>query len=106
MYLIVRSLESGEIDLPSNRRTLKTCIICGGYFLGSHNAKYCEYCKENPSVTDKPKKRNGRPCSKKVKKPQNSGKSIKEILAELEAYNREHGTRYTYGQYIELIEGR
>lgn len=53
---------------------------------------------------DKPKKREGRPGPKKKKRVP-SGKSIREILVELEVYNKEHGTSLTYGQYIELIEG-
>ena len=95
------------IPMPDSRRTLKTCIVCGGEFMGGWNAKYCEHCKASQNDTDKPKVWQGRPqVITFKKKKQNSGKSIREILAELEAYNREHGTKYTYGQYIELIEGR
>lgn len=93
--------------MPDSRRTLKTCTICGGEFIGGWSAKYCEYCKAFQKDTDKPKEKRGRPLTgPKKQKRIPGGKSIKEILAELEAYNREHGTRYTYGQYIELIEGR
>ena len=93
--------------MGDNRRTLKTCIVCGGEFMGGWSAKYCEYCRTHPNTTDEPKKKRGRPLTgPKKEKRTPSVKSIKEILAELEAYNREHGTNYTYGQYIKLIEGR
>ena len=75
--------------------------------MGGWNAKYCEYCKVSQKDTDKPKEKRGRPLTgHKKQKRIPSGKSIREIVAELEAFNREHGTHYTYGQYIELIEGR
>ena len=90
--------------MPSNRKALKTYVICGGEFIAGHSAKYCEYCKGNPCIMDNPKKREGRPGPKKKKRVP-SGKSIREILVELEVYNKEHGTSLTYGQYIELIEG-
>ena len=93
--------------MPKQRRTLKTCTICGGEFMGGYSAKYCEYCRAHASKRSEPKVREGRPQVITLKKKkQNSGKGIREIVAELEAYNREHGTHYTYGQYIELIEGR
>ncbi len=93
--------------MSDSRRTLKSCVVCGGEFMGGWNAKYCDYCRAHPNIVDKSKKKQGRPLTgPKKKKRVPSGKSIQEILAELEAYNREHGTRYTYGQYIELIEGR
>ena len=35
-----------------------------------------------------------------------SKKTIKEILRELQEYNRENNTNLTYGQYVLKIEGR
>ena len=67
----------------------KICAECGKeYFSTNGNSRFCsEDCKE----TYKKKHR------KYVKKPKR--KTLDEVLAELDEYNRTHGMHLTYGKY-------
>ena len=74
-------------DITNGR---KTCVECGKEFFAQNgNTRFCSpECKE--------KHENKRKHTKKVPKKK---KTLDEVLAELEEYNRTHGTHLTYGKY-------
>lgn len=79
---------------------VKICDNCKRKFVArSANAVYCEDCRK--------KAKQIRIAKAKAKKPYytRSKKSLYEIIREMEAYNREHNTHLTYGQYVLKIEG-
>ena len=70
----------------------KVCAYCASEFQSSvRNARLCPVCKSfSTAGEDKPRRR------------RRSGKSIQAFCAEVENYNRAHGTCLTYGQYSAL----
>lgn len=81
------------------------CSRCGESFgAKSKYVLYCSNCrkevaKEHSAASRTKKKAAGY-------KPQNEIKSMKQLLSELDNYNKEHGTYLTYGQYVAMVEGR
>ena len=69
------------------------CAECYKFFRNpNENERLCPECK---------KIKEGR---KKPKQKAKSNKSIWQITRELEKYNREHGTRLSYGKYVALVD--
>jgi Zn finger protein HypA/HybF involved in hydrogenase expression len=66
------------------------CSDCNKFFRNpDENEKICPECRR----------------IKEKKKPKvNYGKSVNQILKELEKYNEEHKTRLSYGQYVALVD--
>ena len=80
----------------------KECALCGETFIArSHSAKYCPECRDYAKI----KRDRKYYAEKKNSYYKRSGKSIREIMRELQQYNREHKTNLTYGQYVQMIEG-
>ncbi len=74
----------------------KQCKVCLKVFVAHSNvAKYCPICREEIRK---------RPTTKKSRRIK-TGKTLNEIMKDLEAYNKEHKTRLTYGKYVSMIEG-
>lgn len=73
----------------------KQCKVCFRVFVAHSNAaKHCPICREE--IRKRPTKK-----SRRIK----TGKTLNEIMKDLEAYNKEHNTRLTYGKYVSMIEG-
>lgn len=69
----------------------KICKDCGKEFkTKAHNAKWCAECRKKYHFTKK--------------KPLHKPKSLREVLADLKAYNIKHKTNLSYGQYVSMTE--
>ena len=80
------------------------CVDCGCTFTAfSRGALRCAECKlehkRRTAATGMVSFRNG-----KKSKPYKVKKSIREVLKELEEYNKKHGTRLSYGQFVQKME--
>lgn len=79
---------------------IKKCVLCSeGFESNSNNAKYCPKCRETIK-----KKYNKPYLSKSERRSLTKPKSINQIIAELEEYNRINGTQLTYGKYVGMKE--
>lgn len=68
---------------------------CGNEFVTErHNRKWCDECLE---ALTKKKKGVTRPSAERV--------PLMAFLRQIEKYNREHGTCYSYGRYVLKVEG-
>jgi hypothetical protein len=66
------------------------CAECYKVFCNpDENERFCPECKK---IRDKKKPK---------KKP---SKSLYQITKEIEKYNKEHGTRLTYGEYVSSVD--
>ena len=81
-----------------------TCEKCGSIFYSDKKrAKLCEGCKKKNMI-----ERNRRQ-SKNNKKPKiketflTNAIPIRQYTAIIERYNQQHGTYYTYGQFVSLV---
>lgn len=77
------------------------CFNCNREFTYTSDAK--KYCPECDKEIKRERNRNF--MRKKRAKPSVEVKSIREILIEMENYNKEHGTHLSYGQYVLMIDG-
>lgn len=83
----------------------RVCRDCGReFYYPTKKKQLCPECysanrgrvqKEQNRLNHKPKK----PKQKRIK----IDLSINEVVGLMEQYNREHKTRYTYGQFVELL---
>lgn len=82
----------------------KVCINCGQTFkTHGHGALRCYECNQD-------KRRQyfrDRLAKQKAEKERglNPPKTLRELTKEVEAYNKEHHTNLTYGQYVLKVEG-
>lgn len=76
--------------IPDNERQYKMCSECREYVRKA-------YAKRKEKVTPKPP-----PPKKKIRRPTTDRLVLK--VREIEDYNAEHGTRYSYGRYMALKE--
>ena len=75
------------------------CFKCDREFEHMNEAKkYCPECEKQI------RRERSRKCMAK-KRAKTNIKSLSEIERERRAYNEEHGTCLTYGQYVNMIEG-
>lgn len=91
---------------------IKTCADCGREFrTKSERKKLCDECtvehkresnrKASKQVSETLKKPKAEPEENKQRKPlYRDGLSISSFVRLLERYNRQHHTRYTYGQAL------
>lgn len=79
------------------------CVDCGKRFKSkARRVIRCPECRlEHKKIINR---ENYRRKKGKLYKTEPT-KSINEIMRELKAYNKNHGTRRTYGQYVSLVEG-
>ncbi len=76
------------------------CKLCGMVFYSySANAKYCMDCRyENKKKEKRNYMNNKRHPELLMNKYRN--KSLDETLLDIKKYNKKHGTKYSYGEYI------
>lgn len=65
----------------------------------------CHKVFRNPDENERlcPERKKIKESKKKPKQKAKSNKSIFQITRELKKYNKEHGTRLSYGQYVLLM---
>ena len=80
-----------------------TCINCGQTFKAhAPTALRCDECKqERTRKQHKAYMARRRKSAELIFK-----KTLNEIMRDLKAYNSEHNTHLTYGQYVSKFEGR
>ncbi len=71
----------------------KICAECGKEFY-SHNSNI-KFCSKECRDANKKKSRQPKKAKKK--------KTLDELLAEIDEYNRTHGTHLTYGKYQDML---
>ena len=81
-------------------KKLKHCADCKQPFYGGSNSKRCPECQAKRTKEQQKIK-----YLKRRNKYNKSLKDINEIVREVEAYNKEHNTRLTYGKYVSMMEG-
>ena len=87
----------GETTL-NNKEVYLTCLHCGSEFIHKNDAKkYCPEC----DIKIK-RERNRKSMAKKRAKSKLKFKELPEVVADVEAYNKEHNTKLSYGQYVAL----
>ena len=85
------------------------CIDCGEVFIAySNKALRCEECRK---VKARQQSKRSMEYLRQYKKPQGKKKKIikpamtmRETIAAMERYNKEHNTHLTYGQFVLLME--
>ena len=71
------------------------CVECYKFFRNpNENERLCPECKKIKENKNKAKQK-----TKSIK-----SKSVLQVTRELEKYNREHGTRLSYGKYVALVD--
>ena len=81
-------------NLHDANNALKVCVVCGKEFYSTNpKSKVC--CEECRIIRKNEVKKN-----KKAVAPK---KTLDEVLADLNEYNRTHGTHLTYGKYKEML---
>lgn len=80
------------------------CPICEEDFKKSkHNQKYCNDCLENRKYEIYKYAAQQKKIKEERKARQEGIKTIDQVIAELEAYNKKHGTCISYGKYVEMM---
>lgn len=83
------------------KQYFKKCRTCGKQFVTFNSRKQlCEICGDKNEI-----KRSRHEQSKNVKEPTKRKNSLDVKLRELRAYNEEHGTRYSYGEWVMIQKG-
>lgn len=83
------------------KQYFKKCRTCGKQFVTFNFRKQlCEICGDKNEI-----KRSRHEQSKNVKEPTKRKNSLDAKLRELRAYNEEHGTRYSYGEWVMMEKG-
>ena len=83
------------------KQYFKKCRTCGKQFVTFNSRKQlCEICGDKNEI-----KRSRHEQSKNVKEPTKRKNSLDAKLRELRAYNEEHGTRYSYGEWVMIQKG-
>lgn len=81
----------------------KICPVClFTYQPHMHNQKFCNDCLEHrKSDVKKYRLKLKQEADQKYKDIYFGQRGIHNIVAEIEAYNKKHGTWYTYGKYVQ-----
>ena len=78
-----------------------SCERCGCEIVTTHHLqRYCTRCR-----ADVRRETQRKACRRYKNKRVVNHKSVNEIIKELNAYNKEHNTSLTYGQYMLILEG-
>jgi len=85
-------------------KTEMICIECGSGYVGGPTSKYCPTCKRlrremqrtQSKANEKVKKALEERTAKKKAKS-----TLSAVVSELEAYNRKHNEKLTYGQAVQ-----
>ena len=79
------------------------CVICGRSFLTlCNNAKYCPECREKwrDEIRRQTDKQSYEKRKARIVNLHPERKTLRQMVREVEEYNRAHGTCLTYGQYV------
>lgn len=84
------------------------CTVCGKKFVAqSYAAKFCAKCKKQQTKANRAR----RAYKKKLQESEDHTdmairpvKSARQILQELDKFNRKNGRDLSYGQYVSLLE--
>ena len=84
--------------------TLK-CQQCGCEFEHySTKRMFCDKCNYERDLERRREQYSKKRAKAKLnKQPAKPFKSIPQVIRELEDYNKKHGTRLTYGKYVEIM---
>lgn len=83
------------------KQYFKKCRTCGKQFVTFNSRKQlCEICGDKNEI-----KRSRHEQSKNVKEPTKRKNGLDAKLRELRAYNEEHGTSYSYGEWVMMEKG-
>lgn len=83
------------------KQYFKKCRTCGKQFVTFNSRKQlCEICGDKNEI-----KRNRHEQSRNIKEPAKRKNSLDAKLRELRAYNEEHGTRCSYGEWVMIQKG-
>ena len=78
----------------------KKCAACGLTFRTDDNSiSICSTCRKKNKTPDKPKKK---PKPRRISLSE--GIPLASFTRALDRYNRRHGTRYSYGQAVLLVD--
>ena len=81
------------------------CIDCGKVFTTkSPKALRCEKCKHEHLLQMAKESHRKQVAKRNYEKRKRAKISIRQILREMEEYNKEHNTSLSYGQYVSLID--
>ncbi len=101
--LFVKSCKRCEKTFRTDKEGAKVCPVCQEKALKEYQKKYREEHK------DKAKEHRERYKSLKKEKFHRTVPNttpIRELTAIIEKYNIQHGTRYTYGQFVSLVHNK
>lgn len=84
------------------------CCVCGERFLAAGNRKvYCDQCRKNKKAEHLKHRNEG------FKKPKviahyrpAADVGIIKMVRIIDRYNAEHGTHYSYGKFVQMIEAK
>lgn len=82
---------------------LKTCRDCGTKFLTNQRRQLCMECRaknKKMCLEQQAESHKSVYTHKQTKKCRRKFKSLEEICREIDKYNKEHNTKYSYGQYL------
>lgn len=80
-------------------KTMRKCVICGKEFEPYGRQLSCsDQCRKQR--VERIKKDNSTKYYKVYKEKVKPKKSLAETLADLDVYNKEHGTLLSYGEYV------
>ena len=83
----------------------KTCELCGCRYRASHwNSKYCDGCKRDARLQQNKESKRVKRIIQQQKQARKTQRNFDTLTKEIEAYNREHGTFLSYGQYVIIKE--
>lgn len=84
--------------LYEERKQKGLCVYCG---MPTESGLYCPECKEKEKIRHQ-KAYQKRKAEEQAKK--RTDETMQQIVNDIERYNSEHGTRYSYGQYMAMKE--
>lgn len=81
----------------------KTCPICYAVFRNNGCVKYCLDCRKNRQDEIEAYRKEQKAMRELRKR---TGEDHYEFIEEMMEYNKTHGTKLSYGQYVALKDGR
>lgn len=84
------------------KRVCRTCKK--EFYTDMETAKVCPKCKKDTEIRKRERKRQELKSIKPRKyKPKKLDLPLHKVMALLVKYNSEHGTNYTYGQFVQAL---
>ena len=89
---------------PNENLITKTCKCCGLVFRTDNpRVKLCPSCKQTSKARQREKDKEQKKKLRAEKKKTSVDLSLHKLMAILVKYNTEHGTNYTYGQFVQEL---